>query len=462
MPIYLLSAGRVHRNAEMSTGNTEMILLQAMEYYNLKDPRIRTGFRGAVEKGISSDMGLFMPVQIPRLDDDFFRRLPGLMLPEIAMEVGSLYTGDDIPAPVMRQICEEAFDFPVIIRQLDDRKQVLELFHGPTAAFKDFGARFMAGCFRYFARSDDRRIVVLVATSGDTGGAIASSFLGVEGVDVVILYPSGRVSSLQENQLTTIGHNIHAIEVDGTFDDCQAMVKICLSGSLAGERVKLTSANSINIARLIPQSFYYYYAIGRAGRGAVVSVPSGNFGNITAAAMAWKSGLDVHHLVAATNINRVVPAYLETGIFRPAPTLTTIANAMDVGNPGNFDRLLRVFDDDYEIITRSVTGCWFDDNRIREHIRNEYLRSGYILDPHGAVASLGLDAYLETHPGTAGIFAATAHPAKFTDIVEPLLGREVEVPENLEKFLSGRKQSVKMKPGAEHLKEYLDDRYYNR
>ena len=434
-----------------------------MVYYNLRDPRMRTGFRGAVEKGISSDMGLFMPVSIPRLEACFFRRLPGMTLPEIAMEVGQIYAGNEIPVQAMRQICEEAFDFPVIIRQLDERRQVLELFHGPTAAFKDFGARFMAGCFRYFATQDDRTAVVLVATSGDTGGAIASSFLGVEGVDVVILYPSGMVSRLQENQITTMGNNITAIEVEGTFDDCQAMVKSCLAdadrAADGGGRVKLTSANSINIARLIPQSFYYYYALCRSGRETVLSVPSGNLGNITAAAMAWKSGLEILHLVAATNINRVVPDYLETGIFNPAPTMPTVANAMDVGNPGNFDRLCRVFGNNYDIMARSVSGSWFDDDRIRKHISDEYLRTGYILDPHSAVASLGLEHYLESHPGTTGIFAATAHPAKFTSVVEPLIGRKVEVPENLEKFVSGMKQSVKMRPGQENLKEYLNDRY---
>ncbi len=432
-----------------------------MKYYNLKDPQVTTGFREAVERGISPDMGLFMPERIPRLDDSFFRRLPLLTLPEIGMEVGSIYAGKDMPHDVMRQICEEAFNFPVVVRQVDERKQALELFHGPTAAFKDFGARFMAGCFRYFSSRDDKRRVVLVATSGDTGGAIASSFLGVEGVDVIILYPSGKVSSLQENQLTTLGQNITAIEVEGSFDDCQAMVKSALSGSVTRTRVKLTSANSINIARLIPQSFYYYYAIGRAGNGKVVSVPSGNFGNITAAAMARRSGLGIDRLVAATNINRVVPDYLETGFYAPAVSVATIANAMDVGNPGNFDRLRRVFDNDYGRITSSVSGYWFDDFRIREHIGREYRRAGYLLDPHGAVASLGLDAYLKHHPGSTGIFVATAHPAKFRDIVEPLIGQTVKIPDSLMTFLAGMKQSVMMKAGPQNLEEYLADRYQN-
>lgn len=412
-----------------------------------------------MERGIPADMGLFMPERIPLMDAGFFRRLPQMTLAEIGTEAGALYTGEDIPAEALRQICIEAFDFPVIIRQVDERKAALELFHGPTAAFKDFGARFMAGCFRYFSSRYDKRRVVLVATSGDTGGAIASSFLGVDGVDVIILYPSERVSRLQENQLTTLGRNITAIEVEGTFDDCQAMVKHALAGGSAGDRVRLTSANSINIARLIPQEFYYYYAIGQTGDGKVLSVPGGNFGNITAAAMAWRSGLGISHLIAATNINRAVPYYLETGRFTPASSIATIANAMDVGNPGNFDRFRRVFDDDHETIVRSVSGFWFDDDRIREQIREEYCRTGYVLDPHGAIASLGLDAYLDSHPGSTGIFVATAHPAKFNDIVEPLIGRKLEMPDSLKGFLGGRKQSVKMKAGYSNLAGYLNDRY---
>lgn len=430
-----------------------------MLYYNLKNEKVTAGFTDAVENGISPDMGLFMPERIPQPDSGFFRRLPQMSLPEIAMEIGPLYTGDEIPMSVMRQICEEAFNFPVILRRLDDHRQVLELFHGPTAAFKDFGARFMAGCFRYFSSRDDRRRVVLVATSGDTGGAIASSFLGAEAIDIIILYPSGKVSALQENQLTTLGSNITAIEVEGTFDDCQAMVKSALAARVAGAKVKLASANSINIARLIPQTFYYYFAIGHAGGGKVISVPSGNFGNITAAAIAWRSGLDISSLVAATNVNRTVPDYLRTGTFRPAPSVATIANAMDVGNPGNFDRLRRVFDNDYSRFSGAVSGYWFDDDTIREHIGEVYGRTGYILDPHGAVASLGLDAFLEHNRGSSGIFVATAHPAKFKRIVEPVIGREVEVPESIRGFLTGRKLSVQMKPSSAELAGYLYERY---
>ncbi len=430
-----------------------------MRYYNIKDHRVTAGFRDAVMLGISPDMGLFMPERIPVMEPDFFRRLPGLSLPEIAIEVGTLYTGDDIPLPELRRICEEAFDFPVLLQKIDDRKQVLELFHGPTAAFKDFGARFMSGCFRYFASHDDKKTVVLVATSGDTGGAIASSFLGVEGVDVIILYPSGKVSMLQENQLTTLGQNITAIEVEGTFDDCQDMVKEALTGLNTRGRIRLTSANSINIARLIPQSFYYYYAAARAGRNIVISVPSGNFGNITAAAMAWRSGLDIGHLVAATNINRVVPDYLATGYYAPAASIQTIANAMDVGNPNNLDRLREIFGGDFTSLTAAVSGYWFNDEMIRGHISSEYSRTGYILDPHGAVASLGLDRYLTENPESEGIIVETAHPAKFNDIVEPLTGKSTEMPDSLKGFMTGKKDAVVMQSGYGYLPEYLADRY---
>lgn len=430
-----------------------------MRYYNIKDHKITAGFREAVMHGISADMGLFMPERIPVPEDGFFRRLPGMTLPEIASEVGALYAGDDIPVAELRRICDEAFDFPVIIRPVDERKQVVELFHGPTAAFKDFGARFMAGCFRYFASHDDRKTVVLVATSGDTGGAIASSFLGVSGVDVIILYPSGKVSRLQENQLTTLGQNITALEVEGTFDDCQSMVKEALTVLDTFGRIRLTSANSINIARLVPQSFYYYYAVSRCRKNSVVSVPSGNFGNLTAAAMAWKSGLNIGHLVAATNINRVVPDFLATGIYSPAASVQTIANAMDVGNPSNLDRLRRLFDDDYKALASAVSGYWFDDDTIRTHITGEYKRTGYTLDPHGAVASLGLDSYLAGHPGTSGIFVETAHPAKFNDIVEPLTGISPEMPDSLNTCLTGQKNSVIMKSGYSYLADYLNDRY---
>lgn len=432
-----------------------------MLYYNLNNKRERVTFREAVTRGISSDMGLFMPEEIPAPGQEFFQRVREMTLPEIAFRIGRLYAGDEIPEQILKNICDESFNFPVEVRRIGSGKEVLELFHGPTAAFKDFGARFMSRCLGYFAAGDDHKSIVLVATSGDTGGAVADSFAGVEGVDVIILYPSGRVSPLQENQLTTLGGNITALEVTGTFDDCQAMVREAFTKLETGDKIRLTSANSINIARLIPQSFYYYYAVSRSdSKEPVISVPSGNFGNLSAAVMAWKSGLPVKHFIASTNVNRVVPEYLRTGEYHPAPTVMTIANAMDVGNPGNFIRLAQLFGNDHRKISAMISGYWFDDDRIRNHIMEEYQRSGYILDPHGAVASLGLESYIRDHPGSAGMFASTAHPAKFSEIVESVIGKKLTVPTTLNRFLSGQKSSVHMRPGYRYLREYLTERYH--
>ena len=431
-----------------------------MQYCNIRDRSIRVTFREAVSRGISSDKGLFMPERIPLMEPDFFRRLPGMTFAEIAFEVGGKYTGDEIPAGTLMTICEEAFNFPVRLRKISDRKHVLELFHGPTAAFKDFGARFMAQCFRYFSETDDLKTVVLVATSGDTGGAIANSFYGMEGIDVIILYPSGKVSRLQENQMTTTGKNITALKIEGTFDDCQSMVKSAFTLLETHGRIRLTSANSINIARLIPQSFYYYFAVSRTGTGKkIISVPSGNFGNLTAAVMAWKSGLQIEHLVASTNINNVVPEYLRTGLYSPGASVQTIASAMDVGNPSNFERLLDIFDNDRNKMSAMVSGYWFDDDQIRQHIRDEHQRSGYVLDPHGAIASLGMDRYLDEHAGSSGIFVETAHPAKFSEIVEPLIGNVLSMPASLEGCLEESKEALSLKPGYNNLEDYLRNRY---
>jgi len=431
-----------------------------MKFYSTRDRKLRVTFKEALNQGLSSDLGLFMPEYIPLMGADFFSRLPRMSMPEIAFEVGSKYIAEEIPSSILRTISNEAFNFPVGLKQIEERKYVLELFNGPTAAFKDFGARFMSQCFKYFSEADNYQTVVLVATSGDTGGAIANSFFGIEGVDVIILYPSQKVSLLQENQMTTYGKNITALEIDGTFDDCQSMVKSAFVQLETNGKIRLTSANSINIARLIPQSFYYYYAIGHTGNDKkVLSVPSGNFGNITGAVMAWKSGLPVERFIASTNINKAVPDYLMTGLYNPAASVKTIANAMDVGNPSNFERLLEIFDHDWERIISMVSGYWFDDDQIRQHISYEYKKTGYILDPHGAVASLGLDRYLNDNRGSSGIIIETAHPAKFCDIVEPVIHRSLDMPDSLKIFLSGKKKSHFMKPGYRFLEEYLKDRY---
>jgi len=430
-----------------------------MEYYNIKNRNEKVSFRDAVCRGISSDMGLYMPAEFPRMTADFFRRLPSLSLPEIAFEVGSTYIGDEIPAAELRRICGWAFNFAPELVQTGERKYSLELFHGPTAAFKDFGARFMSQCFRYFA-DEVHRTVVLVATSGDTGGAIANSFLGIDGVDVIILYPSGKVSEIQEKQLTTLGHNISALEVQGTFDDCQAMVKKAFTQYNTRNRINLTSANSINISRLIPQSFYYYWAVSRIkDKEPVISVPSGNFGNITGALFAWATGLPVESFIASTNINKVVPEYLETGKYTPRISIQTIANAMDVGNPSNFDRMMEIFGNDWNKVIKMITGYWFTDDQIRKHIASEYKRCGYLLDPHGAVGSMGLDLYLEENPSSVGIFVETAHPAKFIDVVEPVTGVRPELPEALKSVLPHKKEALLIKPEYRYLEEYLNSAY---
>jgi threonine synthase len=402
-----------------------------------------------------------MPETIPLMDESFFHRLPDMNLPQIAFEVGSKYVGDEIPASTFKSMCNEAFDFPIYLKQISERKYVLELFHGPTAAFKDFGARFMSQCFKYFSENDDLKTVVLVATSGDTGGAIANSFLGIDGVDVIILYPSGKVSDIQEQQLTTLGKNITALEVEGTFDDCQALVKMAFNTMETYNKIRLTSANSINIARLIPQSFYYYFAVSQLKNDKpVISVPSGNFGNITGALLAWKTGLPVNRFIASTNINKIVPDYLESGKYNPRKSIQTIANAMDVGNPSNFDRLLEIFGGEWDKVNAMISGYWFTDDQIKQLIENEFKKSGYILDPHGAVASLGLEKYLQKNPELVGIVVETAHPAKFLDVVQPLIAGDVSIPKSLKECLTKTKESVAIKPEFRYLERFLKDKYY--
>lgn len=431
-----------------------------MKYYNINNPSEKVSFKEAVQQGISADMGLFMPESIPVFDKSFFKRISGMNLPQIAFEVGQNYIGDDIPKSEYERICYDAFNFPIQLQKIDDSRYILELFHGPTAAFKDFGARFMSQCFRFFANNNSEKSVILVATSGDTGGAIANSFLGIDNVDVIILYPSGKVSELQEKQLATLGNNVTALEVNGTFDDCQAFVKTAFSKYNGNGRIKLTSANSINIARLIPQSFNYYYAVGQlGGLSPVISVPSGNFGNITSALLAWRSGLPVERFIAATNINNVVPEYLERGTYNPRKSIQTIANAMDVGNPSNFNRMLEIFDGDWSAITGMISGYWFYDNQIKKHIEDVYIRSNYILDPHGAVASLGFDSYFYKNPNALGIIVETAHPAKFLDIVYPTIINDIPLPDSLVANMDKPKVSIKLDADYSRLEELLNCYY---
>lgn len=401
----------------------------------------------AVVKGLAPDRGLYMPLEFPRLPKSFFNRLPGMTLPEMSAEVASALFGEDVDAEKLRSLTEETMNFPIPLVKVDDGEYALELFHGPTLAFKDVGARFMARLLGYFNRSKGERMVnVLVATSGDTGSAVANGFLGVEGVRVFVLYPKGKVSAIQESQFTTLGRNITAIEIDGTFDDCQRLVKQAFLDAELNEKMMLTSANSINVARFLPQMFYYFHAYAQAVKAGadpeniVVCVPSGNFGNITAGLIAKRMGLPVKRFIAANNANDIFYEYLLTGEYKPRHSVQTIANAMDVGDPSNFARILDLYGNDHDAICREISGAAYSDNEIADTIKNTLESTGYQLDPHGAAACRALDELLE--PGETGIFLETAHPAKFKETVEEITGHEIDIPERLQAFMKGRRQSV--------------------
>ena len=402
-------------------------------------------------KGLAPDGGLYMPEAIPSLPTDFFRRLPEMEFHEIALTVASSLLGNAVPRAELERIVRHAVAFEAPVVPVDTGVFAVELFHGPTLAFKDFGARFMSQLLGYFARSEEKEIVILVATSGDTGSAVANGFHRIPGTRVVVLYPSGKVSELQEKQFTTLGDNITAVEVDGTFDDCQRLVKTAFQDDDLCKQLFLTSANSINIARLIPQAFYYFRAIGQISVDAsiVIAVPSGNFGNLTAGLIAKKMGLPVDRFVIATNANDVVPEFLKTKEFRPRPSIQTISNAMDVGNPSNFYRLLSLYDGNVEALKRDVVGYAVTEDETRQAIADVYRRTGYVMDPHGAVAFSALMRFLSTavNPHT-GLFLETAHPAKFPEVVEPVIGSKVQIPDTLSAFLGRRKQTITS--GAEY------------
>ncbi len=415
--------------------------------------------REAVLHGSAADGGLFMPVEIPHLSDTFLRRLPGMPFLEIAREAGGLFCGDEVPAPVFEKIVAEAFDFPVPIVKLSEDLHILELFHGPTLAFKDFGARFMARLMGYFVQQTGQELIVIVATSGDTGSAVAHAFLGVPGIRVVILYPAGRVSVAQEKQLTTLGQNITALELAGAFDDCQRLAKQALVDPALAGKVMLTSANSINIARLIPQSFYYFAAAAQLKTPdppPVFSVPSGNFGNLTGGLLARRMGLRTRRFVAATNANDVVPEFLRTGALVPRASLQTMSNAMDVGNPSNFARMADLYGNDLEAIRRDVWGCSFSDQDTLRVMREVQRSCGYLLDPHTAVGVLGWRRFAKQEPNAGrGIVLATAHPAKFADVVERATGIRPEMPQRLAAFLDRPKKSISFPNQFSTLREFL-------
>jgi threonine synthase len=429
-----------------------------MRYYSTKNKSAFYSLRDAVLKGLPDDGGLFMPESIPVLPKDFINQISQLSLSEIAENISRQFFADNLPQQIISDIANKSIIFDAPLKRLDDRKYVLELFHGPTLAFKDFGARFMAQLMSYFVRDEKSKLTILVATSGDTGSAVASGFLGVQGIEVIILYPSGKVSGLQEKQLTTARQNITALEIQGTFDDCQQLVKTAFPDAEIASKFKLTSANSINIARLIPQSFYYFYAYGKLSGSKdpiVFSVPSGNFGNLTAGLIAKRMGLPVHHFIAATNINDIVPAYLSGGMFSSQSSKQTISNAMDVGNPSNFQRMLDLYGGSCEKMKRDITGYSFDDDMTAQAMKELQSEYKYIADPHGAVGYLGLSAYQKEHPNTKGIFLETAHPAKFANVVKRILNIDVELPPQLMGLEHKQKQAQLMPSDYSVFKEYL-------
>lgn len=428
-----------------------------MKYYSLNGRSPMVSFEEAVVRGIAPDKGLYFPDHIPAINPKVFTEIETYSDHDLAFELIRPFVDGEIPDRELQAIVEDTLNFGFPLVKIEKDVYSLELFHGPTMAFKDVGGRFMARCLSYFNREHENRITVLVATSGDTGGAVASGFLGVKGVDVVILYPSGKVSEVQEKQLTTLGQNIRALEVDGSFDDCQAMVKTAFLDREITDVIQLTSANSINVARWLPQMFYFAFAykqLQNKERKLVFSTPSGNFGNICAGMMAQRLGLPVSHFIAATNANRVVPNFMETGIYTPLRSVATISNAMDVGDPSNFIRIREIYGQQFEELSKHLSSFAFSDEQTRRAMAEVYKDTGYVLDPHGAVGYLGLKKYLDGHPECQGIFLETAHPVKFLEVVEPVIGRSLGLPEQILKVMDKKKQASFIK-SYEELKETL-------
>ena len=430
-----------------------------MKYYSTNHQAPDATLQEAVVKGLASDKGLYMPYVIKMLPQSFYDNIENLSFQEIAYQVADAFFGEDVPADTLKQIVYDTLSFDAPAVKVKENIWSLELFHGPTLAFKDVGGRFMARLLGYFIKKEGQKQVnVLVATSGDTGSAVANGFLGVEGIHVYVLYPKGKVSEIQEKQFTTLGQNITALEVDGTFDDCQALVKNAFMDADLNAHMKLTSANSINVARFLPQAFYYFYAyaqLKKAGKAdnLVVCVPSGNFGNITAGLFGKHMGLPVKRFIAANNKNDIFYQYLQTGEYNPRPSVATIANAMDVGDPSNFARVLALYENSHEAICAEISGATYTDEQIRETVKAAYQETGYLLDPHGACGYRALEEGLQE--GETGVFLETAHPAKFLETVEGIIDDKVEIPAKLQAFMKGTKQSIPMAKDFESFKAYL-------
>lgn len=418
-----------------------------MNYYSLNRKAPNTSFKDAVIKGLAPDKGLYFPESIAPLPQSFWDNIDNLSYSEIAFEAIKQFISPEIPEAVLKTIVDEtlSFDFPVV--ELDKNISTLELFHGPTMAFKDVGARFMARCLGYFNKNNNEEVTVLVATSGDTGGAVANGFLGVKGVNVVILYPSGKVSDIQEKQLTTLGQNIKALEVNGTFDDCQAMVKTAFLDKDLTNRMQLTSANSINVARWLPQLFYFIFAYKQLHNDyndIVFSVPSGNFGNVCAGIMAQQLGLPIKHFIASNNENNVVTKYLQSKLYKPKPSVQTISNAMDVGNPSNFIRIQEIYKNRFDVLKDNISSFSFNDDETKKAMLEIYNTYNYVADPHGAVGYLGCKAYLKENPNAHCVFLETAHPTKFLDVVEDVIKEKQLLPAQIKAVIDKEKVSVKI------------------
>ena len=448
-----------------------------MQYYSTNGKAPMATLEKAVVKGLAEDRGLYMPERINPLSKAFFENMPNMKFQDIAYNVADAFFGEDIDGDSLQDLVYDTLQFDCPIKKVKENIYSLELFHGPTLAFKDVGARFMARMLRYFTQNNNKStlngkgnglINVLVATSGDTGSAVANGFLGVEGIHVYVLYPKGKVSPIQECQFTTLGKNITAIEVDGVFDDCQRLVKSAFMDEELNKHMKLTSANSINVARFLPQAFYYFNAVARLTSHLspltsqlVMCVPSGNFGNICSALFGHKMGLPVKRFVAANNANDIFYNYLQTGQYNPKPSKQTLANAMDVGDPSNFARIINLYslngklsaEETHQQITSLISGATYSDDQIKETMRKCYAETGYILDPHGACGYRALEEQLK--PGEIGVFCETAHPAKFKEKVDEILGLDIEIPERLQAFMKGKKQSIEMSKDFEDFKKFL-------
>ncbi|MBO7436315.1 MAG: threonine synthase [Bacteroidaceae bacterium] len=428
-----------------------------MKYYSTNHKSDDVTLRDAVVRGLAPDRGLYMPERLNKLSKEFFDNIDKMTFQEMSFEVAKAFFGEDIPEADLKKIVYDTLAFETPVVKVDDNIYSLELFHGPTLAFKDVGARFMARLLGYFNKEEKQLVNVLVATSGDTGSAVANGFLGVEGVHVYVLYPKGKVSPIQECQFTTLGRNITAVEIDGVFDDCQALVKNAFMDAELNQRMKLTSANSINVARFLPQAFYYFNAyaqmkaLGKADN-LVICVPSGNFGNITAGLFGWFMGLPVKRFIAANNANDIFYNYLKTGVYSPKPSVQTLANAMDVGDPSNFARVLALYGGSHKDIAGHIGGATYTDDQIKETLKECYQRTGYLLDPHGTCGYRALKEQLQ--PDEYGVFLETAHPAKFKEKVDAITGGDVEIPARLQAFMKGTKQSVELS------KDYTDFRNF--